>query len=197
MSIDNEHILADSNLKSKKNSIDTAKKDPYPSQYVFCSYTIFGGTVGGALVGIGSAMIDILFSNGSSSIFITMIVIVLCIALGFIIGLVPAMLTAWLIIRRKIILNRLTDYLKIFAIGFIVTSLCFLVFITFFYLKSYFVAYLNAYFNRLSYPHFVVNTTDIIMALKMSWLIGLIGGISSVIVGKWRLPKLSASKRSI
>lgn len=141
------------------------KLNDYPSKDIFWGYTIFGGVIGGSLIG---------FAFGVWNGFLPMMLsILICSMIGFAVGFIPALLTGFFISKYEIRSERLVDLIKIFAIGFFMTSI---------YMLLLMVILRDS------------SSSNTILELFSFWKntilwIGLIGGISGVIAAKLIIPR--------
>lgn len=141
------------------------KLNYYPSKDIFWGYTIFGGVIGGALIG---------FAFGVWNGFLFMLLsILICSMIGFAVGFIPALLTGFFISKYELRSERLFDLIKIFAIGSLMTSLYMLLIVLVLRDGSGSNTILKLF-------NFWRNT--------IIW-IGLVGGVSSVIMAKLVIPR--------
>ena len=141
------------------------KVDAYPSKDIFWGYTVFGGLIGGALIG---------FAFGVWNGFLLMLLSILIGSMiGFAVGFIPALLTGFLISKYEIRAEKLVNLIKIFAIGFFMTS---------------FYMLLLMLMSQDSSSSNTILKTFSSCRNTILW-IGLIGGISSVITAKLMIPR--------
>lgn len=162
----------------------------YPTSSVIWAHTLLGGAVGGAVIGFGGVLFEIIFGN-SSPMFAIIISTLLFATVGAIIGLVPSILTGWFVSRHRVVIVGANDYLKLFITGFVMTVLCLVLLITALELQSFMHTYLNTTFNHIDYTDTSsdFSNDDILVFSKAALFLGSIGGISSVILGKIIVPK--------
>ena len=141
------------------------KVDAYPSKDMFWGYTVFGGVIGGALIG---------FAFGVWNGFLLMLLSILIGSMiGFAVGFIPALLTGFLICKYEVRSERLIDLMKVFAIGSLMTS--------FYMLLLVFILQDSSSSNT------IVNLFNL-WKKTILW-IGLVGGLRSVILAKVMTPK--------
>lgn len=110
----------------------------YPKANVITAYSLFGGVIGGGLIGLIVSVFmvleAILQSDGVSqsvtrSLMLALLVIVICALFGFVLGLIPATLTGWITARLKLYRNDkgLLQSTIIGAISTVIYSLPFMV----------------------------------------------------------------------
>ncbi len=165
----------------------------YPTSSVIWTYTLLGGAIGGAVIGFGSVLFEIIFGN-SSPMFAMIMGTILFATVGAIIGLVPSILTGWFVSRHRIVIVGVEDYLKLFITGFVMTVLCLMLLITALELQSFIQTYLNTTFNHSNYADTPsgFNSDDILAFLKGALFLGSVGGLSSVVLGKIIVPKVKS-----
>ena len=141
------------------------KVDAYPSKDMFWGYTVFGGLIGGALIG---------FAFGVWNGFLLMLLSILIGSMiGFAVGFIPALLTGFLICKYEVRSERLIDLMKVFAIGSLMTS--------------FYMLLLVLILQDSSSSNTILKTFSSCRNTIL-W-IGLIGGISSVITAKLMIPR--------
>lgn len=145
------------------------KVDAYPSKDMFWGYTVFGGVIGGALIG---------FAFGVWNGFLLMLLSILIGSMigsmiGFAVGFIPALLTEFFISKYEVRAEKLVNLIKIFAIGFFMTS---------------FYMLLLMLMSQDSSSSNTILKTFSSCRNTILW-IGLIGGISSVITAKLMIPR--------
>lgn len=140
--------------------------DNYPTDKVVSTYALLGGAIGGILIGIFLMVIKFPRYTGMDETFGDLLIGLFSFALyGAFFGLIPAMMTGWCVANRKIYLDDKANFFKIFVIGFIVSG--------------FFTAIMTVVFLY----------QEILSWLKYIFIFGSIGGLSSIIVGKFVLPK--------
>ena len=142
----------------------------YPYWRILLCYSLLGGAVGGLLASLLSAIVlspnDILDFILFSPVFMLT---------GAGIGLIPALMTALVIVLRRMTLTSWVDYCKLFAIGFGSSAL--------------FTLALIAIDAGIA-PHY----NPKYMPLQNYGLIpymGINGGLSAVILARFTLPKIA------
>lgn len=145
----------------------------YPATEIVLAYTVLGSFIGGVIVSL-SGIIEQLIQHGINGQTLDMIGSIFLVGFyGIPFGFLPAFLTGLCIIYKRYYFNTLQVYIKIFSIGFIV-SLIFYIMVTL----------LLIIFSSSG------NSSDIAEILDLTnWLLALVGGLSSVIVGFLCLPK--------
>lgn len=136
----------------------------YPFSKVVCFYPLIGGLIGGLLMGIFAMGGELdrwseLFEYLGGVLFIAFF--------GIIVGLIPASITGFIIAKLELCKDRLSHYPIIFVVGFIISAIYIFI--------------------------WLMITAGISMHLSygfmMMFVIGLVGGISSIITGFILLPK--------
>ena len=143
----------------------------YPYWRILLCFSLLGGAVGGLITSLFN-LFAYLFTNDTLDIILT---IASAMLIGAVIGLIPALLTALVIILRRMTLTYWVDYCKLFAIGFGSSAL--------------FTLALIAIDAGLA-PHYDPKY----MPLQDYGLIpymGIIGGLSAVILARFTLPKIA------
>lgn len=132
---------------------ELAENENYPKAKVILCYCLFGGAMGGFFLGllwIFTRFRGVILLEKLSFVFVSML-------FGSVLGLLPALFTALILVFRKFYIKSVIDYLYLAILGFIVTAITG---ITFFV------------------PWYVIAT---------------VGAISTVILGKFVLPKKDVS----
>ncbi len=143
----------------------------YPYWRILLCFSLLGGAVGGLITSLFN-LFAYLFTNDILDIILT---IASAMLIGAAIGLIPALLTALVIVLRRMTLTNWVDYCKLFAIGFGSSAL--------------FTLALIAIDAGLA-PHYDPKY----MPLQDYGLIpymGIIGGLSAVILARFTLPKIA------
>ena len=143
----------------------------YPYWRILLCYSLLGGAVGGLITSLFN-LFAYLFTNDTLDIILT---IASAMLIGAVIGLIPALLTALVIILRRMTLTSWVDYCKLFAIGFGSSALFMLAIIA---------------IDAGMAPHYDPKY----MPLQDYGLIpymGIIGGLSAVILARFTLPKIA------
>lgn len=143
----------------------------YPYWRILLCFSLLGGAVGGLITSLFN-FFAYLFTNDILDIILT---IASAMLIGAVIGLIPALLTALVIVLRRMTLTSWVDYCKLFAIGFGSSAL--------------FTLALIAIDAGLA-PHYDPKY----MPLQDYGLIpymGIIGGLSAVILARFTLPKIA------
>ena len=98
----------------------------YPRTKVIDGYASLGGTIGGSIIALSGLAIFLLTIDSLElgwlvfSIFLAMITV----ALGFIIGMLPALLAAHIICKFEMYFDSILKIVPLFAIGFLSTFIC-------------------------------------------------------------------------
>ena len=153
----------------------------YPTGKVILSYALLGGPLGGfILVGLFK-IFDLISPNSivhSIPFQIDSITLIRgffsLVTLGIIVGMIPSLLTGCAITKLRFFRKNLSSYFHVFAIGFLITVL--------------FVFLINLVLSDFKLFNNPNLGTVIVMANSMI-LFGITGGLSSVIVGQFVLPK--------
>ncbi len=107
-------------LENGQNKNDQlTESESYPEKKVMLCYSLFGGAIGGFLLGLLITFIGFdgtISSEELSLLFMTML-------LGSIIGLLPALFTAMILVFSKFYIKSVIDYLYLAILGFIVTAI--------------------------------------------------------------------------
>ena len=143
----------------------------YPYWRILLCFSLLGGAVGGLITSLFN-LFAYLFTNDTLDIILT---IASAMLIGAVIGLIPALLTALVIILRRMTLTSWVDYCKLFAIGFGSSALFMLAIIA---------------IDAGLAPHYDPKY----MPLQDYGLIpymGIIGGLSAVILARFTLPKIA------
>ena len=143
----------------------------YPYWRILLCFSLLGGAVGGLITSLFN-LFAYLFTNDTLDIILT---IASAMLIGAVIGLIPALLTALVIILRRMTLTSWVDYCKLFAIGFGSSALFMLAIIA---------------IDAGMAPHYDPKY----MPLQDYGLIpymGIIGGLSAVILARFTLPKIA------
>ena len=143
----------------------------YPYWRILLCFSLLGGAVGGLITSLFN-LFAYLFTNDTLDIILT---IASAMLIGAVIGLIPALLTALVIVLRRMTLTYWVDYCKLFAIGFGSSALFMLAIIA---------------IDAGMAPHYDPKY----MPLQDYGLIpymGIIGGLSAVILARFTLPKIA------
>ena len=143
----------------------------YPYWRILLCFSLLGGAVGGLITSLFN-LFAYLFTNDILDIILT---IASAMLIGAAIGLIPALLTALVIVLRRMTLTSWVDYCKLFAIGFGLSALFMLAIIA---------------IDAGLAPHYDPKY----MPLQDYGLIpymGIIGGLSAVILARFTLPKIA------
>ena len=149
----------------------SAQPASYPYWRILLCFSLLGGAVGGLITSLFN-LFAYLFTNDILDI---ILIIASAMLIGAVIGLIPALLTALVIVLRRMTLTYWVDYCKLFAIGFGSSAL--------------FTLALIAIDAGLA-PHYDPKY----MPLQDYGLIpymGIIGGLSAVILARFTLPKIA------
>lgn len=152
----------------------SAQPASYPYWRILLCYSLLGGAVGGLITSLFN-FFAYLFADPFHDILDIILTIASAMLIGAVIGLIPALLTALVIILRRMTLTYWVDYCKLFAIGFGSSAL--------------FTLALIAIDAGLA-PHYDPKY----MPLQDYGLIpymGIIGGLSAVILARFTLPKIA------
>lgn len=138
----------------------------YPTNKVILSYSLLGGAMGGVLLGFYITFIAYPnYTNLDETILGFLFGIFFYAFFGAIVGFLPAITAGSFIAKREIYLHDKSSILKVFTIGFVVSG----------FLTA--IITLPFLFNEIS------------DWLKYTFVFGSIGGLSSLIVGSFVLPK--------
>lgn len=156
----------------------------YPTKKVLLGYTLFGGMIGGLLHLLSLNWFPMgddlqIFRHVGLSLADFGKAIIAAMLFGTFFGIVPACMTACTLGVRKSVLVKISDYLTVFAIGFIST---FLFFVLFFH-DLYALFTLDDY--RFLFG--VINFNA-----RFAW----IGGLSSVVIASCVLPKVNFNQEN-
>lgn len=152
----------------------SAQPASYPYWRILLCFSLLGGAVGGLITSLFN-FFAYLFADPFHDILDIILTIASAMLIGAVIGLIPALLTALVIILRRMTLTYWVDYCKLFAIGFGSSAL--------------FTLALIAIDAGLA-PHYDPKY----MPLQDYGLIpymGIIGGLSAVILARFTLPKIA------
>lgn len=146
----------------------------YPTGKVLTCYALFGGGIGGLIHLIGVMLFPMKETiswqqGGLNNFFLAMLA---AIAFGTLFGFIPSILTSIIIVLRKIVLSSVWQYFRLFVIGCFVTFFIFV------------IAFHDI--NRLFTSNTLVTWLGI---LVFNGRLAIVGGLTSVIVGKLVLPK--------
>lgn len=146
----------------------------YPTGKVLTCYALFGGGIGGLIHLMGVMLFPMKETiswqqGGLNNFFLAMLA---AIAFGTLFGFIPSILTSIIIVLRKIVLSSVWQYFRLFVIGCFVTFFIFV------------IAFHDI--NRLFTSNTLVTWLGI---LVFNGRLAIVGGLSSVIVGKLVLPK--------
>ncbi len=158
-----------------------ASEASYPTNFVGWSYSLLGGATGGLIVGM-------LFIINMQSIEAFIWVTLIFVMFGSMLGLIPAVITGIWIAKNKISIKFFEDYNRLFNIGFLISSIYAALVTT---ITSIYMLY---YSDNISFGNVV---TGLLIILLVAAGIGLLGGLSSMLLGKLILPKVPAQKASI
>ena len=154
--------------------MSTQPASSYPYWRILLCFSLLGGAVGGLITSLFN-FFAYLFADPFHDILDIILTIASVMLIGAVIGLIPALLTALVIILRRMTLTSWVDYCKLFAIGFGSSAL--------------FTLALIAIDAGLA-PHYDPKY----MPLQDYGLIpymGIIGGLSAVILARFTLPKIA------
>lgn len=146
----------------------------YPSSSVRWGYSLLGGATGGAIVGMILGLLSIFDGLNVAAI---ILVTIFSIIFGFVLGLLPAIITGLWIAKENIQINDAKDYLRIFFIGFSVSSI-------------YALLALLVVFG-FSLDRLTLDVANLFKGLEFIAGMGWIGGMSSIVLGKLVVPKVS------
>lgn len=142
----------------------------YPYWRILLCFSLLGGAVGGLLVSLFN-----FFAYPFHDILDVILTIASMVLIGAVIGLIPALLTALVIILRRMTLTSWVDYCQLFAIGFGSSALFMLAIIAI-------DAGIAPHYDPKYMP---LQNYDLIPYM------GGIGGLSAVILGRFTLPKIA------
>lgn len=145
----------------------------YPANRIFVIYGLFGSLIGIFFTSLFSNLgFDPLVGYRNHAEFSLYNLIIGTIGMwligGWWVGLLPALITAFIIIIKLIVIKNFSSYIKIFAIGFLVTML--------FFIKIPFIGDFDT-------------TTDFFMNELEKLAFNSCGGFSAVICGFFSLPR--------
>ncbi|WP_201589108.1 hypothetical protein [Psychrobacter fozii] len=149
------------------------KESSYPFNRVGWGYSLLGGSTGGLMVGV-------LFIFDYQGIELLLIFIVSSIVLGAVFGLIPSIITGVWIVKNEMKIQGAENYCKLFLMGFLVSST---------YAVS--VVLLNYYI----FEWFLMDNFSL-QLFSFTGGMGLLGGLSSMILGKLLLPKEKTLQKS-
>ena len=146
----------------------------YPTGKVLTYYALFGGGIGGLIHLMGVMLFPMKETIswqyvGLNNFFLARLG---AIAFGTLFGFIPSIVTSIIIVLRKIVLSSVWQYFRLFVIGCFVTFFIFV------------IAFHDI--NRLFTSNTLVTWLGI---LVFNGRLAIVGGLSSVIVGKLVLPK--------
>lgn len=155
------------------NKEDVNCESIYPVNKVGWGYGLMGGATGGLIIGL-------LFVFDTYNIEILAFITMLSIMFGTIIGLPSSIITGVWIAKKEMTITTIEDYHKLFLMGFLVSSVYALL-----------VMFINQYLFKL----FLLDSV-VLQLIPIIGGMGLVGGFSSLILGKILLPKASTPKAS-
>lgn len=167
----------------------------YPKQKIYTIFTLLGGGVGGLLLGLAIFLLDVFKASfDSSRVFdIDSLVGFLVFSLAFfmygtIIGCIPALLCAWVICKQKLNLKMSYIYVRLFLSGVLVIIIPAIVLGLGFFLVLM-VLYLFDDSKVISFESMQEIVLELLSGAIPLIIPSILGGLSSVILGKWTLPK--------
>ena len=156
----------------KKALLEYAEKNGwrYPKNYVWAMYSCYGGAIGGYLLCMlmlsEKAISGINFLSLVGNIFGLVIFSFIGAFVGVALGFIPATLTGFCVANCKIVISNLTDYLKLFIVGGLITLIFGLIWF---------------FFN---------DKVDVFKDFNFYLGTIILGGLTSMICGRLFLPKL-------
>lgn len=153
----------------------------YPYWRILLCFSLLGGAVGGLITSLFNLFAYLFaFAYPFHDILDIILTIASVMLIGAVIGLIPALLTTLVIVLRRMTLTNWVDYCKLFAIGFGSSALFMLALIA---------------IDAGMAPHYDPKY----MPLQDYGLIpymGIIGGLSAVILARFTLPKIAKTSIS-
>ena len=159
----------------------SAQPASYPYWRILLCFSLLGGAVGGLITSLFNLFAYLFaFAYPFHDILDIILTIASVMLIGAVIGLIPALLTTLVIVLRRMTLTNWVDYCKLFAIGFGSSALFMLALIA---------------IDAGMAPHYDPKY----MPLQDYGLIpymGIIGGLSAVILARFTLPKIAKTSIS-
>ena len=152
-----------------KNLENEASESSYPTNLVGWGYSLMGGAIGGAIAGV-------FFIFDTQNIEVLIFIIIMSIISGTVLGLIPSIITGAWIANNKTTIKSIEDYCKVFLMGFLVSSV---------------YGLLATIVSQYVFD-WRINSTFSQYLLPITGGMGLLGGLSSMILGKMMLPKVQA-----
>ena len=152
-----------------KNLENEASESSYPTNLVGWGYSLMGGAIGGAIAGV-------FFIFDTQNIEVLIFIILMSIIFGAVLGLMPSIITGVWIANNKTTIKGIEDYCKVFLMGFLVSSV---------------YGLLATIVSQYVFDWRITNNFNQYL-LSITGGMGLLGGLSSMILGKIILPKVQA-----
>ena len=152
-----------------KNLENEASESLYPTNLVGWGYSLMGGAIGGAIAGV-------FFIFDTQNIEVLIFIIIMSIIFGAVLGLIPSIITGVWIANNKTTIKSIEDYCKVFLMGFLVSSV---------------YGLLATIISQYVFDWRITNNFNQYL-LSITGGMGLLGGLSSMILGKIILPKVQA-----
>ena len=156
-----------------KNLENEASESSYPTNLVGWGYSLMGGAIGGAIAGV-------FFIFDTQNIEVLIFIIIMSIIFGAVLGLIPSIITGVWIANNKTTIKSIEDYCKVFLMGFLVSSVYGL-------LATIVSQYVFDWRITNNFSQYLFR-----YLLPITGGMGLLGGLSSMILGKMILPKVQA-----
>ena len=152
-----------------KNLENEASESLYPTNLVGWGYSLMGGAIGGAIAGV-------FFIFDTQNIEVLIFIIIMSIIFGAVLGLIPSIITGVWIANNKTTIKSIEDYCKVFLMGFLVSSV---------------YGLLATIVSQYVFDWRITNNFSQYL-LPITGGMGLLGELSSMILGKMILPKVQA-----
>ncbi|MDO4250577.1 MAG: hypothetical protein Q4C68_03615 [Moraxella sp.] len=142
----------------------------YPLRKVFLSYMVLGSAIGSVLT-LSTFLIFDFELNTLSAVSLSDVIALIAFIffyglIGSIIGIIPASITGFAVIKKKNYKNSLKDYAHLIFLGFLISFIFYSIVIA-----------------------VIFGAEDYLSALNVSMALGGVGAISSAITGYFTLPK--------
>lgn len=164
----------------------------YPKFKIILCYCIFGGSVGGLIIGWCLVLLitlqDIFINDFNLNDFFELGAMAFLVAfVGFFVGFLPALVSALIIVKKRLNLSMQKVYKQLFMIGFLSTFIPVCLYVLVY--GIYLLIRLGINPESLSFmikKYFSINSIDNVLG---TLIICIISGISAMICGKLFLPK--------
>lgn len=147
----------------KKETRHTHKNGFSYPRYVPLAFVLLGGFIGGCIIGLISSIMAISNFNNIDISYLFMVVIFG--VFGIVFGFIPALLMGVYVAYRRFIIVDWHDYVHLYVVGTFISAI-------------YFLCWSNVALNEPS-------------DMAKLWVMGSIGGISAVLIGKLFIPKIN------